>query len=663
MKDEIVRFKSLCEATSKFLEPLKLHKSDRLHVSLNDDGKHFITRAYGEVHTHQTILVEPTEFRLRDATPEWTVETKTGFGSFAANVTWPERVPEKKLLTGYAQTMMPTTDTNALLLYSLWPSNQLVFDDDSYVAYEFLLTRFAHQSHSAVSRARGLEGNGELLDRADNPRAPYQNIALNGTMNQEGGGLFMDPGTGKSAIAVARVCNEAVNQDEVHRILVVCPKNVRSNWRNEFLKFATTNGKLLILQGGKLDRVKQLIEAFVDCSDETQWVVVICSYEAVATTWDAMRMCEWDLAVADESHFMKSTYTKRFAQMMELRNRCRQRMCLSGTPITNSPMDLYAQFEFMGEDLSGFRNFSAFRAFYGTYIKTADGMLSLVGLQNIPLLKERLARLCFIIKKSDALPYLPEKTYDIIDVEMTVEQARVYKGLARDLIAEIESDLLEGGPRHIVVRSALTKLLRLAQVTSGYTVGQAMGSDGFLGEKEILHFDPNPKLEAIVELLKKKASTEKTIIWTCWVPNIKTLRARLDIENVGQVTYYGRTSDKDRAIAEDRFANDPECKVLIGNPAAGGTGLNLLGYGRDEDDHDCTHVIYFAQDWSMVHRTQSEDRSHRRGTRRRVRYTDVMVIGSIDEKIRSRVIDKRMAALELQDLREILSGLATEVTV
>jgi hypothetical protein len=157
-----------------------------------------------------------------------------------------------------------------------------------------------------------------------------------------------------------------------------------------------------------------------------------------------------------------------------------------------------------------------------------------------------------------------------------------------------------------------------------------------------------------------------------------------------------------------KFNCDPNCTVFIGNPAAGGTGLNLLGYDtklykpepvmegvnqiaaivmdndwmsynemdcRWEEDPNgincfdsyekhyvktalpptyCDHVIYYAQNWSYPHRAQSEDRAHRRGTTTHVRYTDLVVPGSIDEEIRVRVVEKKVSATKIQDVRSVL---------
>ena len=209
----------------------------------------------------------------------------------------------------------------------------------------------------------------------------------------------------------------------------------------------------------------------------------------------------------------------------------------------------------------------------------------------------------------------------------------------------------------LVVRCILTKLLRLAQITSGFIVFNPVYDVN--GDVEsagsIDRLDPNPKVERLVEILKEKGPNQKTIVWSCWVQDIKTIASRLELEGIDAVTYYGGTSDADRDIAVARFNNDPACKVFIGNPAAGGTGLNLRGYDPDkESSTNCDHVIYFSQNWSMVSRSQSEDRVHRRGTRVNVRITDLCIPGTIDEEIRTRVTDKRNVAYQMQDIRNIL---------
>ena len=175
-------------------------------------------------------------------------------------------------------------------------------------------------------------------------------------------------------------------------------------------------------------------------------------------------------------------------------------------------------------------------------------------------------------------------------------------------------------------------------------------------------------MDIVIDEIKSKPTTSKTIVWSCWVPVIKELSRRLDEVGIRNATYYGATSDKRRAEIEDQFNSDPDLKVFIGNPAAGGVGLNLIGHVPDWDDtpkdHGCNvdHVIFYACNWSWLQRSQATDRAHRHGTRVQVRVTDYCVPGTIDEEIRVKVLSKQNLALKVQDVREIMQRmLSTDV--
>ncbi len=627
----------LCSATEQIFAPMNIRSSDRLHVKLNEDGNHFL-------------------LETRDV-------VENNFPSWDAARRFYRRIPEKKQ-NGYSGWSTGATDITAIIINHFWPREQIIFSEEAEMVFDFLLTRFIMQCELAKVRsehkvAGTVPEMHDMLDCEELPLADYQLRALLSCYKQEAFALFMEQGTGKTPIVINRICNEArtLKEKRLYRALIVCPKNVRSNWRNEFVRFATVPGKVIVLRGGELDRVKSLVEA-VQEEDDCEWSAVVCSYESIARTWSAFRIMEWDLCVLDESHFIKSTHTKRFKKMLQLRPLCKQRMCLTGTPITNSLLDLYAQFEFLGEGLSGFVKWEKFRSYYGKYRKL-DQRNVLVGYKNVPLIQERLVRQSFMVTKAEALPDLPEKMPDVVEVTMTSEQRELYSKVRNQLAVEIEDEMNRAENKQLVINNVLTKLLRLAQITSGFITWDAQYSDegDVVKDKEIDRIDPNPKLITLIELLKEKGPCDKTIVWACWIQDIKSIRAACEMEGIDCVTYYGGTSDKDRDIAERRFNGDPTCSVFIGNPTAGGTGLNLRGYDPDnlDDPCNCNHVIYYSQGWSMTARAQSEDRSHRRGTRVPVRYTDLCVPGTIDEEIRARVTMKRISAMQIQDVRNIVS--------
>lgn len=659
----------LCDATARLFAPLHFYSTDRLHVDLDPhDDRWFLLRV---------------------------TSTKYSSWSFSpAARSFLRRLPEQRA-AAYDAVRASATDTTALLIHELWVSHpaiewandyaeyeaprrvlipRVTFSEKAKTVYDSLLTRFAQQQSRAVMRANWHE-TGAMppnihSDDGDCALTPYQQIALHSTMGTDGSALFMEQGTGKTAVAVRRICEESKTFDRPMRVIVVSPKSVRANWGAELEKFATTCGSYVVLRGGKLDRVKQLVELFQQ-GNGSKWLVCIASYDAVIRTWDAIQMIEWDLAILDESHAIKSVWTRRKNHMMQLRDISAERLILTGTPISNSVLDLYAQLEFLGQGLSGFNSWQAFRKFYCKMERRGQFDI-ITGTKNLPLLQERLARFAFMIDKEKALPYLPKKCYSLIEVQMTKAQRKAYRSLAKKLYVEITEMLdaaeeAKGDQRRVTVNNVLTKLLRLTQVTSGFVRwDDTLAEDGESTIRgDITYFDPNPKTVALLELIASMPPAEKVVVWCTFVSDIRHLKGELEKAGHRVVTYYGETSDADRETAVKEFNTNPSVRIFLGNPAAGGAGINLWGYdpASAESETNATKVVYFSQNWSMVQRAQSEDRTHRIGTRTSVEFIDLVIPATIDEEIRARVVGKRIHAMEVQDVRDIMRQLCDTVEV
>lgn len=646
----------LCAATQRILTPLRLSPTDRLRLTLDAQARHFLLEPYSNA-----------------------IEGQRTLASFAARDPFFARFPEREFATSglspFGGCKVGATDFSVLVIGSSWPREQLEFsDDDTLQVFNYLKLRFARQTILARQRAEFKE-SGTLpappagyVEHPDYPLNPYQKAALFTCIGEEGSALFMEQGTGKTPIVIARVCYEAMKCHRMYRALVVCPKNARMNWQNEVIKFSTLQGKIAVLRGGLVNRVKMLAEA-LKAEPGCKFTVVVVSYDIMRRNFELLKspwreeLGSWDLLVLDESHFIKGSYSKRSGSAVSFRDFAKSRMVLTGTPVCNGVHDLWAQLEFLYEGGSGFLDQKKFREYYLKFAEKRRSRFArvVIGTQNLPVLKERLARVSFITTKREALPYLPEKTYDAYEVEMTPEQRDAYEQLALHLVAEIEQDLKnsDASSRHITVNNILVKLLRLAQVTSGFVAFDQEYTDtgGRIDMERIKFFRPNPKAEALIDILSQRQPEDKFIVWATFVPDILEISARLLDEGIGHVTYYGATDERMREKAVWAFNNDPTCAVFVGNPSAGGTAINLWGYNPEKPEMttNCSRVVYYSQNWSMPVRAQSEDRCHRIGTRTSVQYTDLVVPGTIDEEIRARVLGKKMRALEAQDLREVLA--------
>lgn len=698
----------LCEETAQLLRPARLSDADRLKVSLNEDGSKFVVHAYG----HHVPKPDPQIQKVRElmargdvtdagargmleafscitipagkTVAEWLADEererqeRASFidASWNAKQKWQQNVPEREDI-GKNRWELAATDITSLIINANWPDDKVVWDAEARALHMLNLSRFMKQTLNSHHRAnykvnkKVPELASDWVDHPERPLADYQRVACHCTIDEEGAALFMEQGTGKTAPTIQRIMIQAHRhyqreciaaavdgrKRQLYRAIIVCPKNVRFNWQKEMEAFATRPGKVTVLRGGQLNRMKLLLETIATDDEDSEYAMIVCSYETVKRSWDIIRMMPWNLAVLDESHMIKSRRADRGQTMLQLRNISEERMILTGTPVCNSLMDLYMQLEFLGEGMSGFSSWEKFKSFYGSYERAGNSQHEkLVGYQNLPFLKERLARIAFQITKREALPNLPAKLDRVVEVEMSKKQRDAYIKLQTQLALEIED-----GSKKMLAQHILVKLLRLAQITSGFMAWDATvdpETGDVTGARSIEYFDPIPKVEAIVEDIKSYGEDEKVIIWACFRPDIAALTARLKREGIPYVEFTGSTSDEDRQEAERRFnqLHARECKVFVGNPAAGGTGLNLRGYDPSTEDHgcNCTQVGYMSQGWSMVHRNQSADRAHRRGTRLPVTYTDYVVPGTIDEEIRLRVLGKTMNANEIQDVREIM---------
>lgn len=629
---------------------ISISSADRLYLKTNQDNTQFVADIF------QWSRIDPT-MRIE--------------ASSQASRKFVSKIPERQKLNGLERWAFAATDFTAQVIDAVWPRDQIEFEDDAKVTFDYLLALQA--SRDAIAHDVALFQRDSTVPQhsfelhKDYPLLPYQQVALCNSDRCEGYALFMEQGTGKTPIVIAQICNDAARLKErrMYCAIVVCPKNVRLNWQKEFEKFSTVEGRVTILRGNEIHRTKQFIDAFTP-NGKQRYTIVVLSYEAMVRSWKILRMIEWDLAVLDESHFIKSPATKRYKFAMKLRETAKKRMILTGTPVTNHVLDLYAQLEFLGKGWSGFNSWKNFKSFYGVFEATGAGYSRLISAQHLPLMKERLSRISFLIRKEQALPQLPEKMYDVVEIEMTPEQSEMYEQLRKTLMIQIKAQVAGGLNKQLIINNVLTKLLRLAQITSGHIVWDAQVDDdgNVLQRRTVEHLAVNPKIDELLSILKDKSPHEKTIVWVCWIADVEEISRRLSAASIKHVTYYGATSDVNREAAERDFNYDADTTVLIGNPATGGVGLNLLGHPlehtKDECTTHCNHVIYFSQNWSSTARSQSEDRAHRLGTYTNVRVTDLCVPNTIDEEIRTRVLQKRINAYEATDLRQILNNILGE---
>jgi len=680
----------LSKATQTLLSPIEFLDTDFLEIDVDKkEGNHFVVQAVCLKRCKEKLLPS-----IDDAAVPPYVQTPDGafyidpsfyyYPSYNASQMWFKRVPERSQ-KGFGNWRLAGTDFTALVIHHVWPHHKLIFkSEEAQLLYTFLLTRFYTQSKNATIAAEfKLTGKvpempKDFIEHDKLPLADYQKVALIISLNNFGYSLFMEQGTGKTPVIVNKISLKGARKRAagkgMFRSLIVCPPQVRKNWEREFKRFATVPGKTCILRGGQLGKIRSLIDGIRD-EEDCAWSACIVSIDSVDSIWDALKTFVWDEVCLDESHKIKNWQTNRWKALMKLDEmHSLSKSILTGTPITNSPFDLWAQWEWLGKGLSGFSTFGNFRSFHGKWknvLQGGTGVAKLVGFKNLPLIQERIARLAFTILKKDTGLNLPEKVYDLYEVAMLPQQAEIYKQVATKLVAEIDEILADAEltGSNLTVEHILTKLIRLAQICSGHV---KLDDKVDIATEEVIRgnviqiSERNPKIDALVKIIKEdweNDSNSKCVIWACFIEDIRAISKRLAEEGINHVGYHKAIQNdyrvKDSATAEDIINLNDDCRVFVANPASAGVGANYLGYDVENPDKSnmyVNHHIYFSCNWSAVDRIQSEDRSHRRGTRTNVRYTDLIIPYTIDEEIRQRVTAKRDMAMSIQDIRNILSN-------
>lgn len=657
--------------------PLDLQEQDRLGIAIGRT-----TDKEGEEHTRFLIRARSLtrdRSKARPGTGRYVIAGEEYFDYWeepsADACRFTSRLPECSYVKAQDRWSAACTDTTAVVITRAWGYDRLVFaDDDVRSVFDSLLSSF-QEGETVAERTAAFKLEGRVppvpptwTERTDAQLSPYQRAAATLSLSRSSFALFMDRGTGKTCCAIQAVNVEAADarrDGRTLKVLVVCPQQVRLNWQREFTKFSWLPGRVTTVRGAQWTRVERLAE-IVRPDGVSAFSVAVIGYESLVRTMEYVKLVDWDVVICDESHYFKESRTQRFKAMKALRGCSRRRLILTGTPIGNSPMDLWSQLEFLYEGASGFSSFKAFRQFYGVYEKTDkrwQGVEKLIGLQNVPLLQERLARLSFSVTKKEAGLQLPDKVYGVREVQMTPYQQDFYNRLQEQLAVEIEDQLSKAVVDQVTINNVLTMLLRLAQVTSGFVTFDAKVDTDTGVEvqpKRIQELSTvNPKVEELKRLLTEDRDPRaKTIVWCTFVHNIKRVSEELTAMGIRHGCYYGATREADRDAIVDAFNCEPDFKVIVCNAQTAGEGLNLLGYDTRDPERShtfCDMEVFFSSNWSAIQRGQAEDRAHRRGTRMPVQVVDLIVPGTIDEDILDRVTSKRDMADTVADLRDVLS--------
>ena len=475
--------------------------------------------------------------------------------------------------------------------------------------------------------------------------APYQHqrkaAAFSLERLESGGGaaLLMEMGTGKTLTTIA-IVGTLWQEARIQRLLVVAPLSILGVWEDEFERFAAFDYNLAVLSGTgarKADTIRHMNGAALQ--------VLVVNYESAWRLEKELAAWKPDCIVCDEGHKIKTHNIAASRALHRLGAKAKYRLLLTGTVITNKPIDVFSQYKFADPSVYG-NSFYLFRNHY----------FDMVGYGNhTPVMKrsmeaeftEKLHSIAFRATKAECLD-LPETTDVVQRVDLEPAALRAYRQLVKDSYAELS----EGS---VTVTNVLTRLLRLSQLTGGF-----IGNDDSDATQQV----STAKLDALSDLIDASGVADfpnrqrqslrdsettrvsdfaendnhKLVVIARFLPEIRAIEKLLQKKGLRYAVIHGGVHD--RAAQIDAFQNDPAVRVFVGQIATAGLGITLTA---------ASTMIFYSLDYSMSNYEQTRARIHRVGQKHPCTYIHLAARGTIDEKVLKALRDKANLAKALVD--------------
>jgi superfamily II DNA or RNA helicase len=458
---------------------------------------------------------------------------------------------------------------------------------------------------------------------------PYQQRGLGWLvfLGQLGLGACLadDMGLGKTAQLIASLLADPLDAPT----LVVAPVSLLGNWRRELESFAPQL-KLALHHGPERPRTLAALRRALKALGPGG--VLIASYGVLSRDGALLARLEWGRLVFDEAQQLKNPYTAVSRSAAGLR--AARRIALTGTPVENRLLELWALLQLLNPGLLG--SLAQFRQRFALPIER----------DRDPEATERLRRLTapFLLRrlKSDPtiLPDLPGRIEQTELCTLSEEQATLYRAVADELLEQAEQS--EGITRQGLVLAGLTRLKQVCNHPAHYLDdGSALeGRSGKLSRCEQL-------LAAILE------AGERALIftqYTSWGERLATHLCRTCGEEM--LWLHGGLSRTRREELVARFSEPEGPPVFLLSIKAGGTGLNLTA---------ASHVIHYDRWWNPAVEDQATDRAHRLGQRRTVHVHKLVCGGTVEEGIDALIRGKReLAERVVSSGEQALSQLSTD---
>jgi len=380
--------------------------------------------------------------------------------------------------------------------------------------------------------------------------------------------------------------------------IVICPASLKLNWKKECGMWLPGD-KVEVINGSKK----------FSAAD-----TYIINYDIVKKRLPELVALNPQVLIFDESHYIKNQKATRTKACKELVKGVPHIIGLSGTPITNRPIELFSMLNIL--DPGEWGSYWRYAQRYCGAKHNGYGW-DFTGATNTEELHQKLTRSIMVRRlKENVLKDLPKKVRCVVPIEL--DNSRTYNSAAKSIINFIQAN--EGKERAEKAKAAevLVKIEKLKQLALQGKIKQA--------------------IKWIEDYLE---TNDKLVIFATHTDTLDQLQAAFP----DSVRIDGGTSQVNRQKAVDDFQNKPGVKVFLGNVKAAGVGLTLTAA-------NATCFLEFG--WTPGDHDQAEDRVHRIGQKADSVMAYYLVgQNSIDEDIAELIDNKRKVLTQVLDGKDV----------
>lgn len=465
-------------------------------------------------------------------------------------------------------------------------------------------------------------------------RWPAQEEALQFALGRPACMLDMEMGCGKTRVAIDSI----MVRPEVRTVLVVCPKAVMGVWPRELAKYADEENYCTFQRkpGETVRKTAERLWDFLNAENmpggaatmaDTRKRVIVINYDSV---WRKplgdylVRLADrhvLDMVVLDESHRAKAAGSKVSKYLAMLGRRVLVRMCLSGTPMANSPLDVYGQYRFLDSSIFG-TNYERFKQQYA--VLGGPERKFVVGFKNQQDLMERFRSVAYTCRMSDVADRikLPEALPPVrVGVELPARDMRTLAVLSEEFVAECA-----GG--FVTATNVLVKMLRMQQICAGFCPVQDAPLED--AETRVLNQSKSMALRSILEDLPPE---EQVVVFCVFQHDLDEIRQEAVLNDRHAYELSGRAHEL------EEWREDPGAVIAV-QIQAGAEGVDMT----------CArHAVYFSLPHSLALYDQSRARLYRPGQEQRVSFLHLVAEDTVDEAIYESLQSKRDVIDSIRD--------------